>query len=93
MLAELVNGAPHYNEGKLLGIPLMEDENGIPTSTGSAQFQYVKELIISWNIKDNIRAVSFDTTASNTGIFRGAATRMEVFLNTSPLAHLQAPSA
>ena len=77
MLAELVNGAPHYNEGKLLGIPLMEDENGNPTSIGSAQFQYVKELIITWKIKDNIRAVSFGTTASNTGIFRGAATRME----------------
>ena len=50
-LVGLVNGAPHYNEGKLLGIPLMGDENGISTSTGSAQFQYVKELIISWNIK------------------------------------------
>ena len=89
----LVGGAPHYNEGKLLDIPLMEDENGNPTSIGSAQFQYVKELIITWKIKDNIRAVSFGTTASNTGIFRGAATRMQAVLNTSPLARLQAPCA
>ncbi|KAF0311132.1 hypothetical protein FJT64_018018 [Amphibalanus amphitrite] len=59
----------------------MEDEDGKPTSTGSAQFQYVKELIVTWNVKDNLRAVSFDTTASNTGIFCGAATRMEAFLN------------
>ncbi|KAF0313315.1 hypothetical protein FJT64_016135 [Amphibalanus amphitrite] len=44
-------------EGKLLGIPPMEDEDGKPTSTGSAQFQYVKELIVTWNVKDNIRAV------------------------------------
>ncbi|KAF0292832.1 hypothetical protein FJT64_009259 [Amphibalanus amphitrite] len=80
-LAVLVSGAPHYKEGKLLGIPPMEDEDGKPTSTGSAQFQYVKELIVTWNVKDNIRAVSFDTTASNTGIFRGVATRMEAFLN------------
>ena len=76
-----VSGATHYNGGKLLGIPPMEDENGNPTSTGSTQFQYVKELIIIWNIKDNIRAVSFDTAAFNTGIFRGAATRKEAFLN------------
>ena len=47
-----VSGAPHYNGGRLLGILPMEDENGNPTSTGSTQFQYVKELIITWNIND-----------------------------------------
>ena len=75
----LVSGVPHYNEGKPLGIPPIENENGNPTSTHFAQFQYVKELTIIWNIKDNIRDVSFDTTASNTGIFRSTATIMEVF--------------
>jgi len=77
----LVSGGPHYKEGKLRGIPSMKDGNGMPTSTGAAMFEYTKDLIISWDVKDNIRAVCFDTTASNTGCIRGAATRMEVFLD------------
>ena len=75
---------PHTTMGTsslLLDISPMDHENDNPTSTGSTQFQYVKELKITWNVKDNIRAVSFDTAAFNTGIFRGAAIRKEAFLN------------
>ena len=59
----------------------MRDDDGNPTSTGSAQFDYAKSLVCEWNVQNSIRAITFDTTASNTGIIRGAATRMEAYLN------------
>ena len=35
-LAILASGAPHYMEGKLLGVPSLVDEDGKATSTGLA---------------------------------------------------------
>lgn len=76
-LAILVSGAPHFTEGKVLGIPSLVDEENNPTSTGEAQFSACLDLIDEWNLKDNIRAMCFDTTSSNTGAHRGACSRLE----------------
>jgi hypothetical protein len=48
---------------KILGIPKLE--NG----TGVSQASAVAELLIKWKLPDNVVAISFDTTASNTGKF------------------------
>ena len=44
-LAILVSGSPSYIEGKLLGVPSLEDENGNATSTGLRQFQGASEYV------------------------------------------------
>ena len=44
-LAILVSGSPSYIEGKLLGVPSLEDENGNATSTGLSQFQGASEYV------------------------------------------------
>ena len=59
----LVSGAPHYKEGKLLSVSMLEDEDGNPTSTGEAQTKAVVEQIDIWGIRDNVKALVFDTTA------------------------------
>ena len=76
-LAVLVSGAPHFIEGKVLGIPSLVDDENNPTSTGEAQFSACLDLIDEWNVKDNICAMCFDTTSSNTGAHRGACSRLQ----------------
>ena len=80
-LAVLISGAPHFTEGKVIGIPRLMDEDGNPTSTGEAQFEACLELIEEWEVIKNICAICYDTTSSNTGIHRGACTRIEVYLD------------
>jgi hypothetical protein len=70
-LAVLVSGAPQYNEGKLLGIPTLAD------STGQAQADASYDLLEVWDIVPSVVALVFDTTASNSGIKRGAAKLLE----------------
>ena len=62
----LVSGAPDYIEGKLLSVSKMKDAEGNNTSTGLAQFEVVKEQVLLWSVKDQIKSLTFDTTASNT---------------------------
>ena len=76
-LAVLISGSPHYTEGKVLGIPTLTDEEGNPTSTGESQFEACMKLVEEWDIRENICAMCFDTTSSNTGRHRGACTRLE----------------
>ena len=66
--AILVSGAPHYKEGKLIAVSIRKDEKGEPTSTGEAQAQAVLAEIEKWDVKENIVALVFDTTASNTAL-------------------------
>ena len=75
-LAVLVPGAPNYIEGKLLGVPSLVDDEGNATSTGLAQFEGTSELIKLWDLKNSIRGVVFDTTASNSGVRQGACKKM-----------------
>ena len=72
----LVSGAPHYKEGKLLSVTKLVDEEGNPTSTGEAQADAVIEQIEAWGLKENVKALVFDTTASNSGVRKGATVRL-----------------
>ena len=74
-------GAPEYIEGKLVDVIELTDEDGNPTSTGLAQAEAVIAKVSEWGAADNIVAVNFDTTASNTGPHSGAVTRVNNFLN------------
>ena len=74
--AILVSGAPHYLEGKLLAVSLLVDEEGQPTSTGEAQALAVLQQVQNWGVEENIVALVFDTTASNSGVHRGATVRL-----------------
>ena len=83
----VLSGAPGYIEGKIIDAIALTDENGNPTSTGLAQAEAVLLSVMEWGAADNIVAFSFDTTASNTGIYSGAAIRMNNFLNR-PILYL-----
>ena len=56
---------------KLLGVP------EIPSGTGAAQEKAVTSKLQQWNVQDGIVGIVFDTTASNTGQWRGACTMIE----------------
>ncbi|KAG7165343.1 hypothetical protein Hamer_G007156 [Homarus americanus] len=56
---------------KLLGVPKKERE------TGEAQAEACLEAIKSWNVEKLVKGLVFDTTASNTGLHRGACVRIE----------------
>ena len=76
MEAILVSGAPHYLEGKILCVSKLVNEDGEPTSTGEAQAAAVLLQIREWGVDQYIVAFVFDTTASNTGKYRGATVRL-----------------
>ena len=78
--AILVSGAPEYIEGKLLSVSKMKDDEGNNTSTGLAQFEVVREQVLLWDVKDQIKSLTFDTTASNTGAHVGTCRRVEEWL-------------
>ena len=73
--AILVSGSPSYIEGKLLAV------SKLTSSSGEAQFEAVKEQVLLWDVRDNIRSLTCDTcVASNTGVDRGCCTRIEQWL-------------
>ena len=78
--AILVSGSPHYLEGKILCVAKLMDEEGNPTSTGEAQADAVLGQVKAWSVEENIVALVFDTTASNTGVHRGATVRLQAAL-------------
>ena len=73
--AIMVSGSSSYIEGKLLAVARLT------SSTGEAQFEAVREQILLWDIKDNIRYMTYDTTSSNTGVNKGCCLRLEELLN------------
>jgi hypothetical protein len=75
-LAVLVSG-----EGimKLLGVPQL------PNGAGETQATAVYNLLTDWGIADRVRLMSFDTTASNTGLQAGACVLLERKLKTDLL--------
>ena len=83
----VVSGAPQYTEGKIIDVVELTDEDGRPTSTGLAQAEAVFDTIQDWGVSDNIVAYNFDTTASNTGPYSGAAIRLN-FLQDKPVFYL-----
>ncbi|KAG0723910.1 hypothetical protein GWK47_041758 [Chionoecetes opilio] len=70
-LAVLVSGPPAYPEGKLLGVPVID------SSTGTVQAEASMDLLEAWGLTGVITALVFDTTASNSGVHRGAAKLLE----------------
>ena len=64
-LAVLVFGTLDYEEGKLLGVPL------IKSSTGIQQCNATLELIETWGLTDNTIFLVFDNTESNSGSNKG----------------------
>ena len=72
--AILVSGSPTYIEGKLLAV------SKLTSSSGEAQFEAVREQVLLWDVRDNIRSVTCDTTSSNTGVHKGCCTRIEQWL-------------
>jgi len=67
-LAVVVSG---NGVSQLLGVPR------IPTGTGECQAQAVYQCIEEWGIKNRIKALAFDTTASNTGEKKGACALLQ----------------
>ena len=56
---------------KLLAVPKL------PNGTGQAAADAVLAALDDWEVKDRVKALSFDTTASNTGLSAGACTIIE----------------
>lgn len=56
---------------KLLVVPK------IPKGTGLAQSNVVYQLVEEWKVKDQIKFLCFDSTASNTGMYNGACTLLD----------------
>ncbi|KAG0710025.1 hypothetical protein GWK47_023669 [Chionoecetes opilio] len=70
-LAVLSSGPPAYPEGKLLGVPVID------SSTGTAQAEASMVLLEAWGLTGVITTLVFDTTASPSGVHRGAAKLLE----------------
>ena len=64
-----------YTNGKLLGIQKLEN------ATGKAQAEASFEMLELWDLTDEVKAIVFDTTASNSGWKSGAAKLLENLLN------------
>src|ERR1051325_2289694 len=77
-VAVIVTG---YRVEKLLGVPKLR------SGKGSVQANAFVELVTEWSVADKIKALSFDTTASNTGQKNGACTLIMQQLKTN-LLHL-----
>ena len=71
----IILGISDFKDGKLLGVQKLEK------ATGKAQAQASYELLEVWNLKENVKASVFDTTASNTGWNQGAAKTLEKLLD------------
>ena len=63
-LAVMLSGdTPQCQSGKLFSARLIQD------GTGKSQAEEVLTSMSEWSSQDNVYAMCFDTTSSNTGIF------------------------
>ena len=74
-LAILVSGHPVCTEGKLIHVSTLENGNGV--TMADKIYDKLKELELD---SHSFGSMVFDTTASNSGIHRGAATVLEAKL-------------
>lgn len=79
-LAIIISG-PDLPVEKLLAIPK------ISGGTGEIMATEIKETLDNWRVTDNVVGMSFDTTASNTGQYKGACRLLEEKLERE-LIHL-----
>ena len=87
MEAILLSGYPVFEEGKLIGVIELVDEEGKMSGTGETQCNACITQVRDWGAAGNIVALCFDTTSSNTGRIRGAAIRLHSELGV-PLLYL-----
>ncbi|GBO06605.1 hypothetical protein AVEN_59007-1 [Araneus ventricosus] len=71
----LVSGLPDFEEGKVLGIPV------ITNTTGEEQARTTFSLANEWEISDNVRSFVFDATATNSRWKTEACVRLENFFD------------
>ena len=74
-LGVLVSGMPDFEQGKLLGVPV------ILNTTGQEQANATFAMAQQWGLAHHVRALVFDTTASNSGWKIGACVQLERLLN------------
>ena len=65
-----MSGMPDFEEGKLLGVPIVHSSTGEEQAT--ATFTVAQE----WEVTDHVRALVFDT-ASNSGWKTGACVQLD----------------
>ena len=82
---EKINRLPILVSGQ--GVERLLNVPKLPNGTGEAMANAVVTAIDNWNLAENIKAMSFDTTASNSGIRSGAAVLIEQKMNKE-LLHL-----
>ena len=87
MEAILLSGYPEFEEGKLIGVIELVDEEGKMSGTGESQCNACITQVRDWGAEGAIVALCFDTTSSNTGRIRGAAIRLHSELGV-PLLYL-----
>ena len=87
MEAILLSGYPDFEEGKLIGVISLVDEQGNMSGTGESQCNACITQVRDWGAEGAIVALCFDTTSSNTGRIRGAAIRLHSELGV-PLLYL-----
>ena len=73
-------GVSDFENGELLGITKLE------SSTGRAQAD-AYDMLLMWQITNNIKALVFDTTSSNSGWKNGAAKLLEEQLGRKVFYH------
>ena len=66
--------SPNQIPGQYLASPV------VPDGTGATMAQAVREIASEYGLLNNIEALVFDTTASNTGLWRGSVTLFEKIL-------------
>ena len=71
--------SPSLEHGQVLGALALDGQ------TGDQIFQGVISLLLEFGVADRIIGMSFDTTASNTGVKQGACARLEAYLKKSLL--------
>ncbi|XP_044597439.1 uncharacterized protein LOC123274002 [Cotesia glomerata] len=59
------------NTDKNIKTPILSD------GTGESHASAIFETLIEWDLSDNVKAMCFDTTSSNTGCFNGACALLE----------------
>lgn len=70
-LAVVASGSPNYIHGKLLGVQQIEN------ASGKKQAEATYEMTELWGLQDCVKALVFDTTASNSGWRNSAAKCLE----------------
>ena len=70
---------PNFMKGQFLASPAM------PSGKGVSMANCVEETVRKFKLTPKIEALVFDTTASNTGVWKGATTRIEKMLGKAIL--------